>query len=206
MTDELRPDDIPPTPGRNLTPIDEAIASAVYPILVAVAAARPERKITYENLILDARQQLAGQEHPIHKQVAQDLGRRLEVLRGHTQRHRYPDLSCLVVNALTGGNPVPEVLVRQARARAFDWLGVAPEFLAGLGIDHNTGMPRLRRTEQEARDAMGAHARDRSKNYHPDMRECRDEIIAALVRGEDVEHVFAAIDRRLRGSDASVPA
>ncbi|WP_404478581.1 hypothetical protein [Novosphingobium sp. BL-52-GroH] len=195
------PADIPPTSGRSLTPIDEAIASAVYPILVAVAAVRPGRTITYENLILDARQQLAGHEHPIHSQIAQNLGRRLEALRGHTQRYSYPDLSCLVVNAVTGDNPLPELLVRQSHARGFDWSAVAPEFLAELGIDDSTGMPRLRRTEQEARGAMGAHAKEHGKRYHPGLRDCRDEIIAALIRGEDVDAVFTEIDRRLRRLD-----
>jgi len=197
------PDDIASTEGRTLTETDEAIASAVYPILVAVAGARPERTITFETLILDARQQLVGHEHPIHTQIAVNMGRRLEALRGHTQPYGYPDLSSLVVN--TGGrNPLPEVIVRQAHARAFDWQAVAPAFLAGLGIDAATGVPRLRRTEPEARDVMGAHWRDHAKRYHPAIRDCRDEILTALVTGEGVEAVFTAIDRRLRGPDEPV--
>jgi len=206
MTDEFNPDHIAPTPGRNRTSIDDAIAGAVYPILVAVARARPERTITYENLVLDARQQLAGQEHPIHSQIAHNLGRRLEVLRDHTQRCGYPDLSSLVVNSRTGTNLLPDVFVRQVHARAFDWSGVAPEFLAELGIDESTGMPRLRRSEHEALVAMGEHSRDHGKRYHPRIREFREEILAALITGEEPEDVFAAIDRRLRGPDEPVPA
>lgn len=196
-------DDIPPTIGRKITSTDQAIASAVYPILVAVAGAERERTITFENLILDARQLLAGREHPIHKQIATSMGRRLEVLRGHTQAYRYPDLSSLVVNA-DGENPLPEIVVRQADARAFDWSSVAPEFLAGLVIEGTAGMPRLRRTEQEARDVMGAHYREHGRRYHTGMRECRQEIIDALVRGEEADEVFAVIDRRLRGLEDPV--
>lgn len=143
MTDANIPGNIPPTEGRTLTKIDEAIASAVYPILVAVAGAQPERTITFKNLILDARQQFAGQEHPIHTQIAINMGRRLEVLRGHTQAYQYPDLSSLVVNA-RGKNPLPDLFVRQAHARAFDWTAVAPEFLASLGIDPASGTPQRR--------------------------------------------------------------
>lgn len=203
MADAIIPDDIPPTEGRTLTEIDKAIASAVYPILVAVARAQPERTITFENLILDARRQLAGQEHPIHTQIATNLGRRLEVLRGHTQTYQYPDLSSLVVNT-RGENPLPEVFVRRAHARAFDWTAVAPEFLASLGIDPASKTPQLRRSEDEAKIVMAAHWREHGKSYHPRMTECRKAIIAALIRGEDPAAVFAAIDRQLRGSSEPV--
>lgn len=195
------PDDIPPTEGRNITPTDEAIAGAVYPILVAVAGAQPERTITFENLILDARQLLAGQEHPIHTQVAVNMGRRLEVLRGHMQGYGYPDLTSLVVSAGTGGNPLPEVFVRQAHARAFDWSSVDPRFLAGLGRHPQTGAPLLRRSEEEAKVVMAAHWRDHGKSYSPDMPQHRAAIIKALILGNDPAEVFATIDRWLRGPE-----
>ncbi|WP_395334350.1 hypothetical protein WBP06_18310 (plasmid) [Novosphingobium sp. BL-8H] len=200
MADANIPDKIPPTEGRTLTEIDQAIAGSIYPILVAVAGAQPERTITFENLILDARQQLAGQEHPIHTQIATSMGRRLEVLRGHTQAYQYPDLSSLVVNT-KGENPLPEVFVRQAHARAFDWTTVAPEFLAGLGIDLAFEAPQLRRSEDEAKIVMAAHWREHGKRYDPRMIECRKAIIEALIRGEEVVAVFAKIDSQLRGSN-----
>lgn len=194
------PDDIPPTDGRNPTPIDDAIAGAVYPVLVAVAGAQPARTITFENLVLDARQLLAGQEHPIHTQIATSMGRRLEVLRGHTQAYRYPDLTTLVVNK-KGENPLPDVFVRQAHARAFDWSSVDPRFLAGLGIDADTGEHLQPRSEEEANNVMAAHWRDHGKSYSPDMTRHRKAIIKALMLGNDPAGVFAAFDRWLRGQD-----
>lgn len=192
------PKDIPPTPGRLPTPTDDAIAGAVYPILVAIAGARPERTITYANLVLDARELLAGHEHPIHTQIATNMGRRLEMLRAHTQAYGYPDLTSLVVNN-GGGNPLPEVTARQAEARAFDWSSVDPNFLVGLGICLKTGAPLPHRSEEQARIVMAEHWRDHAKSYSPDMPRHRKAIIKALMLGNDPADVFAALDRRLRG-------
>lgn len=199
------PKDIPPTPDRTITAIDEAIAGAVYPILVAIAGAQPERTISFENLVLDARQLLAGHEHPIHTQIATNMGRRLEVLRAHTQAYGYPDLTSLVVNK-KGENPLPEVFIRQAHARAFDWSRVDPNFLVGLGICLKTGAPLPHRSEEQARIVMAEHWRDHAKSYSPDMPRHRKAIIKALMLGNDPADVFAALDRWLRGPDGAAPA
>ena len=199
------PKDIPPTPGRIPTPTDDAIAAAVYPILIAIAGAQPARTITFVNLVLDARQLLAGHEHPIHTQIATSMGRRLEMLRAHTQAYGYPDLTSLVVN--TGGrNPLSEVVARQAEARAFDWSTVEPNFLVGLGICLKTGAPLPHRSEEQARIVMAEHWRDHAKSYSPDMPRHRKAIIKALMLGNDPADVFAALDRWLRGPDGAAPA
>ncbi len=206
MADSDILDDIPTTEGRTLTEIDEAIASAVYPVLAKIAQSRPERTITYKEMLAEASLPFQGQPHPVHNQEPKYVGRRLEALRRHTQAYKYPDLSCLVVNASDDGNPVPDMAARQALAWEFDWSTVKQEFLVELGIDPATGMARLRRTREEAKNVMTAYGRDHGRGLHPRMREQREEIITALIRGEDPADVFTAIDSRLRELDPPVRA
>lgn len=194
-----------PGNGRKLTLIDVSIARAVYPVLVDVAKADPETSITFEKLILDSRERQAGQEHPIHRQIAVNMGRRLEALRRFTQPRGYPDLSCLVVNGGTGRNPFPDIEVLQAQARAFDWSQVAQAFLDEMDTHEQALTPRPTRNEFEARDVMSAHYFEHKPRYLPAIQDCRDEIIAALMEGEDVDELFASINHRLGGPETPEP-
>lgn len=190
--------DLPPV--HNLTLIDVAIARAVLPVLVDVASADPEATITFENLILDTRERHAGQEHPIHRQIATSMGRRLEALRGFTQPHGYPDLSSLVVS-IGGRNPLPAAEAMRAKARGFDWSPVATDLLEEMDAYMKSITPREKRDVSDARDLMSAHYFDHKSCYLAAIQDCRDEIIDALMEGEDVDEVFATINHRLGGPE-----
>lgn len=198
------PDMIPP--GHSPTLIDVAIARAVFPVLVDVAQADPAKTITFAQLILDTREQQAGQEHPIHRQIAINMGRRLEALRGFTQPRGYPDLSCLVVSTNGGTNPFPDAEAMRAKARAFDWSQIAEAFLAEMDARTKALTPLPTRTASQARDVMSAHYFEHKARYHPAIEDHRDEIIAALIEGQDPGEVFAAINRQLGGHEVPEPA
>jgi len=191
--------------GRPLTPIDVAIARAIFPVLVDISDAASEPTVTFEKLILDTRERQAGQEHPIHRQIPNTMGRRLKALRAFTQAAGHPDLSCLVVSAGNGENPLPDAEAMRTRARAFDWSPVSQGLLDAMAAYETALTPRPRRTGSEARDVMSVHYFEHMACYPSAIQDCHDEIIAALVEGEDVGEVFAAIHRRLSEPEAPDP-
>jgi hypothetical protein len=117
-----------------------------------------------------SREWQAGEEHPNHRQIAGNMGRRLETLRVFTQPRGYPDLGCLVVS--TGGRSpqLPAAVAMQALARAFDWSGVSHDMLTQMQACQDALSSEPSRTVSDA------------KGYKPSERSARIARIFRLPR------------------------
>lgn len=178
----------------NTTETDLAIASALYPVLVSYVRQAPDQKLTYGALLEDARVRFPNND-AIQKAIPVSLGRRLDVVRTFLNQQNLPDLTSLVVNALTrevgsAFDANPEQV--RAEVAAFDWSTVSEEFdlhIEGLrkGIAVRS---RPKRTRDEAKKVMSAYYMENRATLPKDIADQRELIIELLCDGLSPEEAF----------------
>lgn len=174
--------------------MDVHVARALYPVLLEVV--RAQEVISFSDLLARTQSRHEDPEHPIHKQIATSMGRRLEALRGFTNELGYPDLSCIVVSK--GETLPPHVYhnpeTAQAAVAAFDWSDVEEEIGAAFSQALLAACPRPKRNRDDAKQLMSQHYFGNRRRYSPDAEHYREMIILQLMEGADVEDVFAEFE------------
>lgn len=207
-TEFTRPQQTTDTQGNcalNITEIDLAVASALYPVLVDCARQTPVKKLTYGALINEAKRCFPTNV-AIQMAIPVSLGRRLDVVRMFLNEHALPDLTSLVVNAGIGevGSAFGENPEKvRAEVAAFDWSTVSEEFtlhINGLrkGI---AACSRPKRSRGEAKDIMSTHYRQNRATLPKEIDGQRELIIELLCAGLSVEDAFEAAFAKMGGEN-----
>lgn len=193
----------------NVTETDLAIASALYPIMVECARQSPPRRLTYGQLLTEARDRF-GENEAIQRAIPISLGRRLDVVRMFLTEHALPDLTSLVVNADTGevGSAfgADPVHVREQVA-AFDWSTVSEEFDLHIeGLRKAAAVrSRPKRKRDEAKKLMTAHYQQHRAVLPKGIEAHRELIIELLVDGLSAEEAFEAATSEVRKVASTSP-
>lgn len=199
MTDQIYPEIQFP----NVTELDIKLAGYYYPILVEVA--KEQNKITYGDLLKEARRRHPDYFHAEDgKQRESDYstGRRLGTIWRFADKQGYPIIGTLVINATTGecGHGVTDNIdpvVEREKVYDFDWDSVTDEFLSHLSYEKEVNRKRKenkikKRTSQEAAQALGRYWKE-TKNQWPDqLRDHREELQAEIEKGFDPATVFSS--------------
>ena len=165
----------------NVTETDLAIAAAIYPILVECARQQLTGKLTYGELIKEAKCRFPNEDALQHA-IPVSLGRRLDVVRMFLNEQCLPDLTVIVVNAATGevgsafgANPD---FVR-AEVAAFDWSSVSKQFTLYIDGLREEGEARKRTklNREQAKEVMARHYRENHAAYPKDIIGKREELI-----------------------------
>jgi len=180
-----------------VTETDLAVAAAIYPILVECARETPIRKLTYGELIEEAKQRFPNDD-AVQNAIPVSLGRRLDVVRMFLNDQNLPDLTVVVVNAGTGevgsafgANPH----VVRAEVAAYDWSSVSEQFtlhITSLRKDVEARKrPKLNR--DQAKDAMASYYKENGAGYPKDISRKREDIIALICEGLSAEDAFQTV-------------
>ena len=177
-----------------ITETDLALAAALYPILVECARQTPVRKLTYGQLLNEAKDRFRNA-HVVQTVIPRGLGRRLEVLCEFLRQQNLPDLTALIVNAGTGEvgsgfGPEPERV--RAEVAAFDWTTVTDEFdLHISGLRDSINKPKKPKPSHDAATLMMAqYALDNRATLPKALTQQRDAIIEMIRTGKSPEEAF----------------
>lgn len=173
-----------------LTETDIELATIFYPILVELAR---DNAIDHYDGLLERALKVHPDNELLARAIPLSVGRRLEVVRLFTRASQYPDLSCLIVNKVTrrpGAAFDGDFDADRARIAAFDWSGVEQAFSLKVEALKKTLARPAKRDRETAKQMMWAYAKSHGKEFAREVDGCREELIALLVQGMEVEDAF----------------
>jgi len=180
---------------QNITLNDVQLAAAYYPILIN--AAKHKHCLTYGELVDKAKE-----ENPdklvVQNAIATSAGRKLDVVRLFTSERGLPNVTSLVISKQKGEcgakfteNFDPEK--ERNQVYQYNWEEVSTDFDLYIEDTKKTATPRKKRTRESALKLMSTHYSENKQSYPASIKEKREEIIAALMEGLEVEECFKQV-------------
>jgi len=181
-----------------VTLTDVKLASIFYSILVDLA--KHKHSLTYGELIAKAKE-LHPNNELVQNAIPVGIGRRLEVVKYFTDQHKYPDLTCLVINKGSGevGDGFHgDATTTRAKVHAFDWEKVTLDF-DGFSARVTTHLVRKttpKPKKPEAESMMYAYYKAHKSRLPSAISKQRDFIVRELMQGRPVDDVFVEASKK----------
>ncbi len=179
----------------NITLNDVQLAAVYYPILIN--AAKHKHCITYGELV-----EKAKKEHPdkpaVQNAIATSAGRKLDVVSLFTSERALPNVTSLVIskqNGECGSRFIESHDPEKERDRVYqyNWEEVSIEFDFYIEDAVKNTTQRKKITREAALKSMSKYYLENKQSYPPSIKEKREEIIALLMEGIEVEECFKQV-------------
>lgn len=174
----------------NFTTVDLELATLFYPSLVELGRRNETR--SYKTFLTEV-QALHPENETLARAVPLNVGRRLDVIRVFTRSKNYPDLGCLIVSGATGAPGTGydgNVTLERERIAAFDWSSVVEEFSLEIQRQKRAMTKRPKRGRTEATRLMSDYYQQNRTSYDNRVFDRREDLIALLMKGEEVADAF----------------